>query len=116
MCIRDRASRIQAAEMRFLRNLAGYTLQDRKRNIYARQELNIICILDRITQYRLKWLKHLNLMDCRMINLGIAASPNNYGIINRNHEEMYIVRRTVGVTSSSLSGSKREKTENDDDE
>ena len=45
------ASHIQAAEMRFLRHVAGYTLHDHRRNTDIRQELNIMCILDRIAQY-----------------------------------------------------------------
>lgn len=52
------AGRIQAAEMRFLR-LAKYTLQDHK----IQHEFHVRSILDRITQYWLSWLEHLNRMD-----------------------------------------------------
>ena len=52
---KGQAIRIQAAEMRFLRHVAGYTLHDQRRNTDIRQELNIMSILDRIAQYRLNW-------------------------------------------------------------
>ena len=46
--------------------MAGCNLQDRKRNLDVRQELNM-SVLDRIAQYLLKWLEHLNRMyDCRI--------------------------------------------------
>ena len=77
MCIRDRsenwtltkgqASRIQAAEMRFLRHVVGYTLHDHRRNTDIRQELNIMSILDRIAQYRLNCWEYLcQVDDCRI--------------------------------------------------
>ena len=53
------ASCIQAAEMRFLRHVAGYTLHDQTRNTDIQQELNIMSVLDRIAQYRLNWWKRL---------------------------------------------------------
>ena len=47
---KGQASRIEAAEMRFLMHVAGYTLHDHRRNTDIRQELNIMSILDRIAQ------------------------------------------------------------------
>jgi len=40
--------RIEAAEMKLLRPLAGYTLYDHKANDYIRHELQITGILDKI--------------------------------------------------------------------
>jgi len=40
--------RIEAAEMKLLRPLAGYTLYDHKTNDYIRRELRITGILDKI--------------------------------------------------------------------
>jgi len=40
--------RIEAAEMKLLRPLAGYTLYDHKTNDYIRRELQITGILDKI--------------------------------------------------------------------
>jgi len=45
--------RIEAAEMKLLRPLAGYTLYDHKTNDY---------ILDKIDEYRRNWLLHLQRM------------------------------------------------------
>jgi len=42
--------RIEAAEMKLLRPLAGYTLYDHKTNDYIRRELRITGILDKIDE------------------------------------------------------------------
>ena len=44
--------RIEAAEMKLLRPLSGYTLYDHKTNDYIRRELRITGILDKIDEYR----------------------------------------------------------------
>jgi len=54
--------RIEAAEMKFLRPLAGYTLYDHKTNDYIRRELRITGILDKTDEYRRNWLSHLQRM------------------------------------------------------
>ena len=51
--------RIETAEMKLLRPLAGYTLYDHKTNDYIRRELRITGILDNIDEYRRNWLSHL---------------------------------------------------------
>jgi len=51
--------RIEAAEMKLLRPLAGYTLYYHKTNDYIRHELRITGILDKIDEYRRNWLSHL---------------------------------------------------------
>jgi hypothetical protein len=51
--------RIEAAEMKLLRPLAGYTLYDHKTNDSVRRELQTECILDKIDEYRRNWLLHL---------------------------------------------------------
>jgi len=48
--------RIEGAEMKLLRRLAGYTLYDHKTNDYIRRELRITGILDKIDEYRRNWL------------------------------------------------------------
>ncbi|MGH2507006.1 MAG: reverse transcriptase domain-containing protein [Ktedonobacteraceae bacterium] len=52
-------SRIQAAEMRFLRGIAGLTLRDRVRSSAIREGLNIEPLLLRIERSQLRWLGHL---------------------------------------------------------
>ena len=54
--------RIEAAEMKLLRPLAGYTLYDHKTNNAIRKELRITNILDKIDEYRKKWLVHIQRM------------------------------------------------------
>jgi hypothetical protein len=51
--------RIEAAEMKLLRPLAGHTLYDHKTNDYIRSELQITGTLDKIDEYRRNWLQHL---------------------------------------------------------
>ena len=61
--------RIEAAEMKLLRPLAGYTLYDHKTNDYIRRELRITDILDKIDEYRRNWLSHLQRMPQNRIPL-----------------------------------------------
>ena len=51
--------RIEAAEMKLLRPLAGYNHYDHKTNDYIRCEIRITGILDKIDEYRRNWLSHL---------------------------------------------------------
>jgi len=51
--------RIEAAEIKLLRPLAGYTLHDHKTNDSVRRELQTECILDKIDEYRRNWFLHL---------------------------------------------------------
>ena len=44
--------RIEAAELKLLRPLAGYTLYDHKTNDSVRRDLQTECILDKIDEYR----------------------------------------------------------------
>jgi len=61
--------RIEAAEMKLLRPLTGYTLYDHKTNDYIRRELRITGILDKIDEYRRNWLSHLQRMPQNRIPL-----------------------------------------------
>ena len=61
--------RIEAAEMKLLRPLAGYTLYDHKTNDYIRRELRITGTLDKIDEYRRNWLSHLQRMPQNRIPL-----------------------------------------------
>ena len=54
--------RIEAAEMKLLRPLTGYTLYDHKTNDYIRRKLRITGILDKIDEYSWNWLSHLQRM------------------------------------------------------
>jgi len=54
--------RIEAAEMKLLNPLAGYTLYDHKTNDYICHVLQIKGILDKIDEYRQNWFQHLQRM------------------------------------------------------
>ena len=59
--------RIEAAEMRFLRSMAGYTLLDKKRSSDLREHLGIFNINDKLTQYKINWREHMQIMDdCKL--------------------------------------------------
>jgi hypothetical protein len=61
--------RIEAAEMKLLRLLAGHTINDHKTNDSIRRELQTECILDKIDEYRKNWLLHLQRMPQHRIPL-----------------------------------------------
>jgi hypothetical protein len=61
--------RIEAAEMKLLRPLAGYTLYEHKTNDSIHCELQTECILDKIDEYRWNWLLHLKRMPQNRIPL-----------------------------------------------
>jgi hypothetical protein len=54
--------RLEAAEMRLLRPLAGHTLLDHKRNEDIRKKLNIENITSIISTYRKNWYEHVTRM------------------------------------------------------
>ena len=55
--------------MKLLRHLAGYILYDHKTNDSICRELQITCIVDKIDEYRLNWLLHLQRMPRNQIPL-----------------------------------------------
>jgi len=61
--------RIEEAEMKLLRPLAGYTLYGHKINDYIRREPQITGILDKIDEYRRNWPLHLQRMPQNRIPL-----------------------------------------------
>jgi hypothetical protein len=56
---KTKRSTLEAAEIRFLRSVAGYRLIDHRRNEDIREEIQIININSRIKDYQIKWLQHL---------------------------------------------------------
>jgi hypothetical protein len=54
--------RLEAAEMRLLRPLAGHTLLDHKRNEDIRKKLNIENITSIINTYKKNWYEHVTRM------------------------------------------------------
>jgi hypothetical protein len=66
--------RTEAAEIKLLTPLAGYTHYDHKTNSSIRQKLQITSILDKIDEYRKKWLFKIQ----RMPQNRIPLKSHNY--------------------------------------
>ena len=76
--------RIEAAEMKLLRSLAGYTLYDHKTNDSISRELHTDCLLDKKDEYRRNWLLHLQRMPQNRIPLkSYHYSPQGKRTIGR---------------------------------
>jgi hypothetical protein len=56
-------SRITAAEIEFMRKTAKYTWQDHKRNQDITEELEIRSVMEKINNYKNKWIQHVRRMD-----------------------------------------------------
>jgi predicted HAD superfamily phosphohydrolase YqeG len=56
------ASRITAAEMKYMRRTAGYIWTDYKTNIRIAKELKITPILVKLLEYKRNWIQHVNRM------------------------------------------------------
>jgi len=54
---------LEAAEMRFLRSVTGYTRLDKIRSEVIRKELEISGIQDVRIEYKENWINHLERMD-----------------------------------------------------
>jgi hypothetical protein len=67
--------RIEAAEMKLLRPLAGYALYDYKTNDSIGRELQTDCILDKTDEYRRNWLLHLQMPQNRIPLKSYLYSP-----------------------------------------
>ena len=48
--------RITAAEMKYMRRTAGYTWTDYKTNTQIADELKITPVLDKLLEYKIKWI------------------------------------------------------------
>jgi len=54
--------RITAAEMKYMRRTAGCTGTDYRTNAQIAKELKITSILDRLLEYKISWIQHVNRM------------------------------------------------------
>jgi hypothetical protein len=76
--------RIEAAEMKLLRPLAGHTVNDHKTNDSICRELQTECILDKTDEYRRNWLLHLQRMPQHQIPLkSYHCSPQGKRTVGR---------------------------------
>jgi hypothetical protein len=76
--------RIEAAEIKLLKPLAGYILYDHKTKDSVLRELQTECILHKIDEYRRNWLLHLQRMPQNRIPLkSYHYSPQGNRTIGR---------------------------------
>ena len=69
-------TRLEAAEMCFLRSVAGYTRLDKIRSEVMRKELEISGIQDVRFKYKQNWINHLERMDnTRLPKHGLNCKP-----------------------------------------
>jgi 1,2-phenylacetyl-CoA epoxidase PaaB subunit len=77
--------RLQAAEMKFIRKTAGFTLWDHKRNEEILKNLKVEQVSKFIQNYQAKWKYHIERVDSNRI-------PNNLSNY-RPHGERSLGRR-----------------------
>ena len=74
---------ITAAEMKYMRRTAGYAWTDYKTNTQITQELKITLILDKLLEYKINWIQHVNRMPCnrlpRVMKHYSPTGRRNYG-------------------------------------
>lgn len=59
--------KLEAAQLKFLRQLLGITKLDRERNQSLREKLGVQNIVREIQQYQQNWLQHLQKTDTHRI-------------------------------------------------
>jgi hypothetical protein len=74
---------MSAAEMECMRRTAGYTGADCKTNTQIAKELKITQILDKLLEYKRKWIQHVNRMPRnrlpRVMKQYCPTGRRNYG-------------------------------------
>jgi len=54
---------IETSEMRFLRQVKGCTILDKIRSEAIREELEVLPLINKIKEYRIRWSQHLHRMS-----------------------------------------------------
>jgi hypothetical protein len=76
----NRADRrkIETAEIKFLRRVAGFTLRDEVRNTTLREELQIFKTGERIQSRKIEWHEHISRMEQQRIAQVMFYKPIGY--------------------------------------
>jgi Holliday junction resolvase RusA-like endonuclease len=61
------ARRITAEEMKYMKRTAEYIWNDYKTNNKIEKELKITLILEKLLEYKRKWIQHVNRMPCNKL-------------------------------------------------
>jgi hypothetical protein len=82
---RSDKKKIESAEMKFLRSVAGYTLLDQKRSTDIRSELKIFNLTERIQKQKENWHEHiLRMTTDRLPKVLLNYKPRGYRNIGRS--------------------------------
>jgi len=92
---------LEAAEMRFLRSVKGYTRLDKIRSENIRKELEIPGIQDVRTKYKQNWINHLERMDNNRLPKR-ALNYNPQGRRNRGRPRKKMAMRRCRNRSNDL--------------
>jgi hypothetical protein len=68
-------TRLTTSEMKFLRKTVGYTLMDHKQNEEIIRELQVAPIINKIQNYKTKWIQHVSRMGDQRYPKKNAAIP-----------------------------------------
>jgi len=91
---------LEAAEMRFLRNVTGYTRLDKIRSEDIRQELEIAGIQDVRLKYKQNWINHLERVDnTRLPKYALNYKPRGRRDRGRHRKRWQHVDAGTGQTT-----------------
>ena len=82
-------SRLQAAEMKFLRRSIGKTKRDKIRNTRIREKVKIDSVEQRIERNQLRWFGHLNRMQDKRIPKQIFDCKQQGKLPRRRSRKMW---------------------------
>jgi hypothetical protein len=67
---------LEAAEMRYLNPLLGYTKLDHQRNVVVKGKCEVQSVIDEIQTYQKDWKEHVGRMqDERLPKLAVKCKP-----------------------------------------
>jgi hypothetical protein len=96
---------LEAAEMRFVRSIKGYTRLDKIRSGVIRKELEISGIQGVRAKYKQKWINHLERMDStRLLKHGLNYKPRGRSERSWTPQEMMATRRCRNRSSDLIHG------------
>jgi len=96
-------TRLETAEMRFPRNVTGYTRLDKTRSEDIRQELEISGIQDVRLKYKQNWINHLERTDnTRLPKYILAYKPRGRRNRGRPRKRWQRVYAGTGQTTQSV--------------
>jgi len=93
-------TRVEAAEMRFLRSVTGYTRLDKLRSEVIRKELEISGIQDVRLKYKQNWINRLERMDnTRLLKYALNYKPRGRRDCGRHRKRWQSVDAGTGQTT-----------------